>query len=99
MVVQFPFFVCNRAVAKNHRAVQCDLCDSGVHIACNFLKVYTYQNLKKERSPWYCICCFRKDLPHGSINDTRLKILLYGEAFVSPNSKNNFKCNKTKGIT
>ena len=45
MVAQFPCFVCNRALAKNHRAVQCDLCDSWVHIACNNLNVYTYQKL------------------------------------------------------
>ena len=42
MVVQFPRLVCNRAVAKNHRAVQCDLCDSWVHLVCNNLNLYTY---------------------------------------------------------
>ena len=54
MVVQFPCLVCNRAVAKNHRAVQCDLCDSWVHIACNNLNVYTHRKLQKDKSPWYC---------------------------------------------
>ena len=51
MVVQLPCLVCNRAVAKNHRTVQCDLCDSWVHIACNNLNVYTYQTLQKGKSP------------------------------------------------
>ena len=74
-------------VAKNHRAVQCDLCDPWVHIACNNLTVYTYQKLKKHKSPWYCICCFRKELPYGSTNDTQLKKLLHGEVIVSPNLK------------
>ena len=87
MVVQFPCLVCNRAVAKNHRAVQCDLCDSWVHIACNNLNVYTYQKLQKDKSPWYCICFFRKELPYGSTNDTQLKKLLHGEAVVSRNPK------------
>ena len=87
MVVQFPCFVCNRAVAKNHRAKQCDLCDSWVHIACNNLNVYTYRKLQKDKSPWYCICCFRKELPNGSTNDTQLKTLLHGEVVVSPNPK------------
>ena len=52
MVVQFPYggTVCNRAVAKNHRAVQCDFRDSWVHIACNNLNVYTYQKLQKDKS-------------------------------------------------
>ena len=87
MVVQFPCLVCNRAVAKNHRAVQCDLCDSWVHIACNNLNVYTYRKLQKDKSPWYCICCFWKELPYGSTNDTQLKKLLHGEVVVSPNPK------------
>ena len=87
MVVQFPCLVCNRAVAKNHRAVQCDLCDSWVHIACNNLNVYTYRKLQKDKSPWYCICCFRKELPYGSTNDTQLKKLLHGEVVISPNPK------------
>ena len=85
MVVQFPCLVCNRAVAKNHRAVQCDLCDSWV--ASNNLNVYTYQKLQKDKSLWYCICCFRKELPYGSTNDTQLKKLLHGEVVVSPNPK------------
>ena len=87
MVIQFPGLVCNRAVAKNRRAVQCDLCDSWVHIACNNLNVYTYRKLQKDKSPRYCICCFRKDLPYGSTNDTQLKKLLHGEVVVSPNPK------------
>ena len=79
--------VCNRAVVKNHRTEQCDLCDSWVHIACNNLNVYTYQKLQKDKSPWYRICCFRKELPYGSTIDTQLKKLLNGEVIVSPNPK------------
>ena len=86
-VVQFRCLVCNRAVAKHHRAVQCDLCGSWLHIACNNLNAYTYQKLQKDKSPWYCICCFRKELPYGSTNDTQLKKLLHGEVVVSPNPK------------
>ena len=73
MAVQFPCLVCNRDFAKNHRAVQCDLCDSWVHIACNNLNVYTYRKLQKDKSHWYYIFCFRKELPYGSTNDAQLK--------------------------
>ena len=31
------------------------------------------------------MCCFRKELPYGSINDTKFRNLLHGEAIVSPN--------------
>ena len=84
MVVQSPCLVCNRTVAKNCRAVQCDLRDSWVHIACNNLNLYTNRKLQKDKSPWYCMCCFRKELPYGSINDTKLRDLLHGEALVYP---------------
>ena len=33
------------------------------------------------------MCCLRKELPYGSINDTKLRDLLHGEAIVSPNPK------------
>ena len=87
MAVQFPCLVCNRTVAENHRTVQCNLCDSWVHIACNNLNLYTYQKLQKDKSPRHCMCCFWKELPYGSINETKLRGLLHGEAVVSPNPK------------
>ena len=87
MVVQFPCWIWNRTVVKNNRAVQCDLCDSWVHVTCNNLNLYTYRKLQKDKSPWYCMCCFRKELPYGSINDTKFRNLLHGEAIVSPNPK------------
>ena len=67
--------------------MQCDLYDSWVHIACNNLNVYAYRKLQKDKLPWYCICCFRKELPYGSTNDTQLKKLSHGEVVVSPNPK------------
>ena len=33
------------------------------------------------------MCCFQKELPYGSLNDTKLRDLLPGEAIVSPNPK------------
>ena len=51
MVVRFSCLKCNRTVAKNNRAVQCNICDKWVHIACNNLNTYTYKNLQKDKSP------------------------------------------------
>ena len=33
------------------------------------------------------MCCFRKELPYGSINDTKFRHLLHGEAIIFPNPK------------
>ena len=67
---------------------QCNMIlgDSLVHIACNNLNVYTHQKLQKDKSPWYCIWCFRKHLPYGSTNG-KLKKLLHGEVVISPDPK------------
>ena len=64
--------------------MQCDLCDSWVHIACSNPNLYTYRKLQKTS---LCMCCLRKELPYGSINDTKLRDLLHGEAIVSPYPK------------
>ena len=85
MVVQFPCLKCNRAVAKNHKAVQCDICDKWVHIACNNLDTYTYKKLQKYKSPWYCICCLQKELPYCSIGNDVLNSFMHGSRILSPN--------------
>ena len=87
MVVQFPCLKCNRAVAKNHKAVQCDICDKWVHIACNNLNTYTNKKLQKDKSPWYCICCLQKELPYCSIDSDILNSFIHGNRIVSPNPK------------
>ena len=56
MVIKFLCSKCNRTVAKNHKAVQCDICHK-------YINTYTYKKLQKDQSPWYCICnwqwCFK----------------------------------------
>ena len=90
MVVQFPCLKCSRAVAKNHKAVQCDICDKWVHIACNNLNTYTYKKLQKDKSPWYCICCLQKELPYCSIDSDVLSNFMHGNRIVSHNPKFTF---------
>ena len=87
MVVQFSCLKCNRAAAKNHKAVQCDICDKWVHIACNNLNTYMYKKLQKYNSPWYCICCLQKELPYCSIDSDVLNSFMHGNRIVSPNPK------------
>ena len=87
MVVQFPCLKCNRAVAKDLKAVQCDICDKWVHIACNNLNTYKYKKLQKDKSPWYCICCLQKELPYCSIDSDVLSNFMHGNRIVSPNPK------------
>ena len=87
MVVQFPSLKCNRAVAKNNTAVQCDICDKWFHIACNNLNSHRYKKLQKDKSPWYFICCLQKELPYCSVHSDVLNSFMHGNRILSPNSK------------
>ena len=70
MVVQFPCLKCIRAVAKNHKAVQCDICDKWIHIACNNLNMYTYK--KKVNNKYYTLTEFNNALNELSIKKQNL---------------------------
>ena len=45
MVPQFPCLICELAVAKNHEAVCCHVCNKWVHIRYNNINTYTYRKL------------------------------------------------------
>ena len=68
MGVRFPCGICTKAVGKNHKAIQCDICDNWVHIKCNKIDKKTYELLKGEQ-PWYCLKCTRFLLPFSSLTD------------------------------
>ena len=87
MTLKYPCLVCNRAVAKNHKAVQCDCRDKWVHIACNYLNVHTYRKLQKDKSPWYCLCCLKKEMPFCSLKNEHLQELMHDKIILSPNKK------------
>ena len=86
MVVQCPCFVCNKAVAKNHRAVQCDLCDSWVHIAFNSL--IHIKNSKKTSLSGTVWAVFERSYHMGwSMIQSWETYDTHRQAIVSPNSK------------
>ena len=85
MNVKYPCLSCNRAVAKNHKAVQCNCCDRWVHITCNYLKVYTHRKLQKDKSPWYCLCCLKKYMPFYFVKNEHLQELMHSTLYASKN--------------
>ena len=87
MVVQFLCLKCNRVVEKNHKAVQCNICDKWIQIACNNLNTYTYKKLQKDKSPLYCICYLQKELPYCSIGNDVLISFMHGKRILSPDPK------------
>ena len=66
--------VCNKRVARNHRAVNCDNCNMWCHIECASIKpseYKTYQNLSS--FSWWCPRCLWSSLPFATFaNETTL---------------------------
>ena len=47
VAIKFSCKICNKAVANNHHAVECDKCHILVHIKCNKINLQTYNLLQK----------------------------------------------------
>ena len=50
--IKFPCKICENNVTNCDQAIQCDLCNSWVHIKCN-----DYKFLQNSNDPWFCISC------------------------------------------
>ena len=72
MPIKFPCKICKRAVAENHKAVCCDVCNIWVHIKCNKINTQTYNLLKRETAAWSCIDCSKDFFPYSSLTDIEL---------------------------
>ena len=49
--------ICQNNVTHCNQAIQCDLCDSCVHIKCNDLDYIDNKFLQNFNDPWFCISC------------------------------------------
>ena len=67
MVVKYPCRVCSKPVCKNHKAMQCDMCNKWVHMKCNLIDNKTYQKLQDYKHDWYCIDCTSDILPFSKV--------------------------------
>ena len=70
---QHPCGMCNYAVAKNTRAIQCDECDMWVHFKCiEGMTVKIYKELSTNDENWYCAKC----KPHNE-KDNENSFIIY----------------------
>ena len=79
MVVKFPCAICNRAVARSHRGIQCDICSQWVHIKCNNTNLNEYERLQHDDSNWACNRCYNKSSPFQDLSNELLKLNLQGK--------------------
>ena len=66
--------VCNRTVAKNHRAIECSLCNTWVHVKCQKFDDSEYVKYQTQDLCFFCIRCTDECFPFAKINDTQFKI-------------------------
>ena len=84
MTVKQPCLLCNRAVAKSHKAF---CCDRWGHVSYNYLNVNTYRKLQKCKSSWYCMCYLKKEFHSVLLKMNTYKELMHGKIILSPNKK------------
>ena len=93
MLVKLPCKICKNPVAKNHKAVCCDVCDTWdcVHIKCNKINTQTYNILKKEKASWRYIEYSKDDFPFSKLNEIDFSTTIAGKKikFTTTRKKHN----------
>ena len=82
--MNFPCNICEKAVASNHNAISCDICNKWVHISCKNISRYCYRKLQKNSTPWYCKNWLKQILPYNKLTDRKLKVLMFGKVVTAP---------------
>ena len=73
--IKFPCKICKNNVTNSDQAIQCDLCDSWVHIKCNGLNYIDYKFLPNFNYPWFCISCCREIFPFSTVKNKNLSLI------------------------
>ena len=58
--------ICLKSINNIQRAIQCDSCESSIHLKCNELSRSDYDYLKQCSDTWFCINCISKNLPFST---------------------------------
>ena len=72
---KFPCGICAKAVAKNHKAACCDICNLWVHIKCNNVTKFCYRKLPTESWAKYYKYYLFPNLPIFSWTELQIEIL------------------------
>ena len=99
MTIKFPCKICTRSVAKNHRAINCDICHQWVHIKCNYLSDSTYKHLMESNETWFCIICSKELFPFSNITNMDLHLTLQGKHFSINSSPNDLNIDPSKQLS
>ena len=79
MTIKFPCGICEKPVANNHQAINCDKCGLWIHIKYNKINKQTCIYFMCETCHWYCKLCTRTFLPYSVLNDNKFKQTVVGK--------------------
>ena len=75
--IKHPGGICFKPVATNHRAIQCDHCDSWIHIKCQYLDANDYKQFQNDSSrSFVCIPCKSDIIPFTYLDNNEFDVLL-----------------------
>ena len=79
MTIKLPCGICEKPIANNHQAINCDKCGLWIHIKCNKTNKQTYIYLMREDSYCYCMLCTKTFLPFLDLNNNKFKQTVMGK--------------------
>ena len=72
---KFSCKICENNVTNSDQAIQCDLCDSWVHIKCSGLNYIDYKFLQNSNDPWFCISWCSEIFPFSTVKNKNLSLI------------------------
>ena len=91
-ITKFPSKLCPKNVIDNDNSILCDLCQTWVHIKCNYLNYIDYKYLQGCNEPWYCLSCTTMLFPFGDLINQKFL------GFVNNNDTNNESKNSNSSL-
>ena len=74
--------VCDKTVAINHHAIECNICSKWVHVKCNKLDKKDYKTYQDDKNlQFYCIKCLANSLPLLKLDNNQFDLTTQGIDF------------------
>ena len=67
-VQPLPCGICSKSIGKNHRFINCNICNFRVHIKCNKTDLKTYEKIN-DSDTIFCIKCQEEIIPFQKLTD------------------------------
>ena len=76
-MIAHPCGICHKAVAHNHKAIVCDICNQWIHIKCNKLDASDYKHFQDDINQdenFFCLNCLAHNIPFSKLNNSEFGV-------------------------